>query len=622
MTDQIIDELQEEINEENNSSNSIILRVVKYIFIIIIITILISFFTKKFSKEDNSDNESANNLFTQEYLVKKDITLDENLYWLVVSNEIINVLNSVWWILSYSNCQPWKNVFAWEMLYHITSSDDINTQNSKIQLKYISKQIDNLESIISSTQKSFDIQSSLLQDQKEINDQNYALFKQNLDNLKKQRNLNSDDIEISLDNLDEQLDLLKKSQDTDKYKLDSSLNNFRLQSQNTVKDAMRSLDMIFGITDPSSNSNIESSLSASNINLKNRIKSDFNGLYNDIDDILDMNENDLIDYFQDLWELFQNAAEAVDASIPSESFPMSSASWPSIQTYYSIFSSYSNAMFSLKSNFESLSFAYDTTKNNYNTQINVMENNIDTTEDNKMQSADLSFDSNINSMQTQLNSLQLSTQSLDKQIQNISNTENIQLAQLKSQYMTLQQNYEVLANSIWGEVIRSSIDWIVKTSNVSINNKLAPNTLLCQIVPRESTSTKIQIYSSQKLEIWTKVKIFDWNNEIGQGAIDFQLPYVDNTTQNYIYEITSSNLNIIEWKRLRISLSGQESYSWNIMIPLDYVQPKLDGHYVYIKVKNDKWQSAAFNKKIQVWEIDNGYIQVLSGLKIGNILLK
>lgn len=622
MTDQIIDELQEESLENNSSSNSTILRVLKYVFIIIIIIIIVSFFTKKSSTEDGSNNKPVNNIFTQEYLVKQDITLDENLYWLVVSNEIVNILNSVWWILSYSNCQPWKNIFAWEMLYHITTSDDINTQNAKIQLSYISKQMDNLDSIISSTQKSFDIQSNLLQDQKEINDQNYSLFKQNLDNLKKQRNLNSDDMDVSLDNMDEQLDLLKKSKNTDQDKLDSSLDNFRLQAQNTVKDSMRSLDMIFGITDPSSNSNIESSLSASNVNLKNRVKSDFNNLYNDIDDILDMNKNDLIDYFQDLWELFQDAAKAVDASIPSESFPQSSISWPSIETYYSIFSSYSNAMLSLKSNFESLSLAYDATKNNYNTQINVMENNIDTTEDNKMKSADLTFDSNINSMQSQLNSLQLSTQSLNKQIQNISNTENIQLAQLKSQYMTLQQNYEVLANSIWGELIRSSIDWIVKTSNVSINNKLAPNTLLCQIVPRKSTSTKIQIYSSQKLEIWTKVKIFDWNKEIGQGIIDFQLPYVDNTTQNYIYEITSSNLSIIEWKRLKISLSGQENHSWSIMIPLDYVQPKLDGHYVYIKVKNNKWQTAAFNKKIQVWEIDNGYIQVLSWLQIGNILLK
>lgn len=623
MTEHIIDEFQEELEEDYQESwFSKIWKILKYIIIIVLIIIGISAIVRKSGWSTSQDTNTSNNIFTQEYVVRWDLTRDEKLYWLVMSNNILNIMSSVWWTLSYSNCQPWKNVFAWEMLYHITPSRDISTQNYQIQLSYISKQMDNLEDIISSTQKSFDIQSSLLQDQKLVNDQNYSLFKNNLENIKKQKNLNSDDMDVSLDNMDEQLDLLKKSQDTDQDKLDSSLDNFRLQAQNTVIDAMRNLDMIFGISDSSSNSSIESALSASNTNLKQRVKSEFNNLDNDIDDILDMDEDDLIDYFQDLWELFQDAAQAVDASIASETFPQSSISWPSIETYYSIFSAYSNAMFSLKSNFENLVFAYDATKNNYNTQIDVMENNLDSLDDNKIKSTDLTFDSNINSMQTQLNSLKLSTDSLQKQIQSLDNTENIQLAQLKSQYMTLQQNYEVLANNLWWEIIRSTIDWIIKTSQISQDNKVAPNTMLCQIVPRKSTSTKIQIYSSNQIEIWTRVKLFDWDQEIGQGSIDFQLPYVDATTQNYIYEIISSNLNLIEWKKLLILLEDKEIQDWNILIPLDYVQPKLDWHYVYIKVQNDQWQSAAFNKKIQVWDIDNGYIQILSWLQIGNILLK
>jgi hypothetical protein len=97
---------------------------------------------------------------------------------------------------------------------------------------------------------------------------------------------------------------------------------------------------------------------------------------------------------------------------------------------------------------------------------------------------------------------------------------------------------------------------------------------------------------------------------------------MDNVTQNYTYEVTSSNLDVIEWKRIGIWLHLENSSTWNIMIPLDYVQPKLDWYYVYIKISNSKWQAAAFDKKIQVWDIDNWYIQVLSWLKIGNILLK
>ena len=243
-------------------------------------------------------------------------------------------------------------------------------------------------------------------------------------------------------------------------------------------------------------------------------------------------------------------------------------------------------------------------------------------DENKAPSAELTFDSNINSMKSQLNNLELSTTSISKQIQNSDNTKSIQLWQLQSQYLTLAQNYELLANNLGWEVIKSPINWIIKNKQATQLNKVNPNTMLCQVVPVDNNAIKIQIFSPYQLNIGQKIVFLDWDKKLWESQIEYQLPYMDSVTQNYTYEVTSTNLDLIEWQRIGIWIQLDSESTWNIMIPLDYVQPKLDWYYVYVKVSNAQWQSAAFDKKIQVWDIDNGYIQVLSGLKIGNIILK
>ena len=617
--------VDEEIYEEENMEESLFSKIwntLKYFLIIAFAVLIIFSIIRRLWQSAPEEIIPTSNAFSKEYIVKNNLTTDEKVYWIVVSDNLINITNSIWWTISFENCQPWKKIFKWEIIYNISSSNDIATQNSNIQLSYIKKQIDNLNDIISHTQNSFDIQNDLLKQQEDVSERNYILFRDNLDNLEKQKDLNSDDLLISKYNLNLQLDLLQNSQDTDTNKLDSNLNNFRQQAQITITDAMRKLDDTFGITDATTNSAYASWLSAKNTNLKSQLKSDFNSLNSKIDNISDMSDDDLSKYFQDLWKLFSLASRAVDASIPTTTLPQSSVSWPSIETFYTMFSSYSTSFITYNTNFESLASAYQTTQNNYDTQIQTMENNINTMTDNKMPSANTTFNSNINTLKTQLNSLELSTKSIQTQIQNSDNTQSIQLSQLKGQYLTLAQNYEVLTNTLWWEIIKSPIDGIIKTKQAIKLNKINPNTPLCQIVPRENNAIKIQIFSSYKLDIWQKIVFLDGEKILWDSKIEYQLPYMDSTTQNYIYEVTSTNLDVLEWQRISVWFQLDASSTWNIMIPLDYVQPKLDWYYVYIKVSNANWQAAAFNKKIQVWEIDNGYIQILSGLQIGNILLK
>jgi len=114
--------------------------------------------------------------------------------------------------------------------------------------------MDNLNDIISNTQKSFDVQKELLVQQEETNQRNYLLFLENLENLEDQKDLSLDDMELSQDNLDTQLDALKQSQNMDLAKLDSSVDNFKQQLKITITDSMRKLDDTFGISDVNSNS--------------------------------------------------------------------------------------------------------------------------------------------------------------------------------------------------------------------------------------------------------------------------------------------------------------------------------------------------------------------------------
>ncbi|MFZ2151264.1 MAG: hypothetical protein WAZ12_02765 [Candidatus Absconditicoccaceae bacterium] len=617
------EEIYEEEYEEEQSLFSKIWKILKYILIIAFIVLIVFSIIRNIEKSPIEDTNTSNtSIFTQEYIIQNDLTTDEKVYGVVVSDNLINITNSIGGTISYENCQPGKKVFTGEMIYHISPSDDVATQNSNIQLSYIKKQIDNLKDIISHTQNSFDIQNDLLKQQEEVNQRNYLLFRDNMENLEQQKDLNSDDMDITQDNMDKQLDLLQQSQNIDLSKLNVNIDSFKQQLKIAITDTMRKLDDTFGITDSTSNVSYDSSLSANNPSLKSQVKSDFNLLNSKLNNIIDMTDDDLSEYITDLSNLFSLASKSVDASIASIALPQTSTSGPSIETFYTMFSAYSTSLQTYKTNFQSLASAYHTTLVNYDAQINSLQNNIDSMDDNKSPSAELTFDSNINTMKSQLNNLELSTTSISKQIQNSDNTQSIQLGQLQGQYLTLAQNYELLVNNLGGEVIKSPINGIIKVKQATQLNKVNPNTMLCQIVPVKDNAIKIQIFSPYKLDIGQKIIFLDGEKQLGEGQIEYQLPYVDPTTQNYTYEIISTNIDVVEGQRLSVAFQLSSITTGNIMIPLDYVQPKLDGYYVYIKIANAQGQSAAFDKKIQVGDIDNGYIQVLSGLQIGNIIMK
>lgn len=111
-------------------------------------------------------------------------------------------------------------------------------------------------------------------------------------------------------------------------------------------------------------------------------------------------------------------------------------------------------------------------------------------------------------------------------------------------------------------------------------------------------------YSKDGTLIWT------WKFET-------ELPYKDSFSQNFIYETNIFNTKLKEWDRITIKLTEKKNW-WTIWIPIQYISPKLDGYYVSLKENDSKTN----NHKIEVWTINNWYIQILSWLNKWDIIIK
>ena len=129
-----------------------------------------------------------------------------------------------------------------------------------------------------------------------------------------------------------------------------------------------------------------------------------------------------------------------------------------------------------KSAFDTLASSYDSVKNTYATQIKSADINSTNLENNTAKTTALQ-------LENQKASLQLAQKTLETQLTSADDNKQLQLASLKNQVLTLKQNIAVLSNSLEGEILYADVDGIVKARVVGEDNKVAPNTLLCQIMP-------------------------------------------------------------------------------------------------------------------------------------------
>jgi hypothetical protein len=300
------------------------------------------------------------------------------------------------------------------------------------------------------------------------------------------------------------------------------------------------------------------------------------------------------------------AASSINATTPSSSLPqVSSALWGlSIDGLSTTYTTLAGTFMGSKSAFDTIASSYDSVKNTYNNQIETVDINTNNLEDNTAKSTALA-------LENQKASLQLAQKTLATQLTSADESRAIQLVGLKNQLLTLQQNIAVLSNSLGGEVLYAGLNGIVKMKAIGEDNKVSPNTLLCQISPKDPGNLSLQIFSYQEMPLWSKVAI---SSEEGQflwtWILMYEYPYKDSATQNYIYEIPVITLPLKENERVLVTSSQLVDKS-QIWIPLQYVSPRLEGNLV-----RRKSGSAIQNVYVTLWNIDGAYVQVLNWLNM------
>jgi|GEM_PF-935481 len=154
-----------------------------------------------------------------------------------------------------------------------------------------------------------------------------------------------------------------------------------------------------------------------------------------------------------------------------------------------------------KSAFDTLASSYDSVKNTYNSQIKILDTNTDNYTKNTAESTKLQIDN-------QKASLQLAQKTLANQMSSTDESQAIQLTTLKNQLLTMQQNIAVLSNSLDGEILYAGVDGVVKMRALGEDNKVVPNTLLCQITPTSPGNLSLQVFSYTQLAIGSRVGIY------------------------------------------------------------------------------------------------------------------
>lgn len=445
----------------------------------------------------------------QSYTIWSQAATQENVYGLVVGDNLKNISSTIGGFITELNCQPGQKVSANDVIARITpNEDDPTMKNLHIQQASLQAQLENLKSTYDMTEQNFEIQKETLSAQ---TDNTQTTYNQN---------------------------------NADKEKLQTSIQNFKDQQKNIIMDAFKKVrDNANGL----------------------RNSSLYRDLYTQSNDIQDMPDDILSNYLQNMADLTQKAS-----------------TYASGDALYSMFMGISNGFWTSKSTFDALVGSYKSAQNAYATQHNTLGLTIDLA---------------------------------DEQAQSIENNKEIQLNSLENQMQTIQQTLDSLSNTVQDEEISAWVDGIVKAKIIWSDNKVGPNTMICQIVPTDSVGKKIQIYSAQKIDIGQIVKLFNGNTLIWGEKIQYELPYRDPATQNYIYEIIDDGLKIKEWDRLTVQFF-KKLENTEVWIPVSFVFAKLDGNYVRIQ------EGSGFAEtKVDLWDINGTLVKVNSGVLMGQTIV-
>lgn len=518
------------------------------------------------------------------------------VYGTVVADTIKTISSNKGGILSYIDCQPGKEVTKNTVIAKIQANTaDANYKNGKIQLQSMEDQLTNVIKIYSLTQDTLALQKNILNNQYQ---NNLTMF----DNLEQSESYTDSSLEYQEKLLNQQYTTLQESKNIDLDKMQTSISNTYKQYIIMIRDSLKKVNDVFV--------NDALFISDQDSDLKQDVLSEYARLNNKISDT--MNSNQFSQYLLDMSELMSLAARSVNATTATTTLPQSSSVWGmSIDTLSTAFTTLASTFLGSKSAFDTLASSYDSVKNTYNSQLKSADLTTDNFTENTAKSTALQ-------LENQKASLELAQKILATQLDSSDNNEAIQLMSLKNQILTLKQNISVLSNSLDGETLYAGVDGIIKTRMVGEDNKVAPSTPLCQIAPKDELNMSIQVFSYQKLTLWTSVAISTQQGDLlTTWILLYEYPYRDAATQNYIYEIPVVRAAVKENERVLVSLL-QAVNNEEVRIPLSYVSPRLEWYLVHAKTVNKNIKDVY----IQIWPINAWYVQVLSWLKLWNEIVQ
>jgi len=527
---------------------------------------------------------------------------ENSAYGLVIADNVRNIVTSVGGTLDTLDCQPGSHVTANTVIAKIGASNDVATQNIQIQYLSLQQQIQNMQKIIALTENNFGVQADILEKQKANN----AYL---MDNLQQSKDLNANDMNLQVDSLSNQQNALENTQSRDADKMATSIENMRKQLDLGISDALKKVDDVFGILSHAKNASFDQYVSAGDANLRSKVTAQFNNLYSRYQNIDSISDSDFSTYLSQLSILLKNAALAINASTASQSLPQSASAGLSIDGLYASYLGLSTSFVASKSSYDTLLASAVSLEKNYSSQLDTLDTSIESLSNNKSELSRIGSD-------TQIANLTLGQASVESQIASLENTKAIQLATLNSQLLTLQQNEAMLGNNLQWETLLAWISGVVKTKSVSDGNKLAPSTMICQIVPDGDKNLKIQIYSFNRMPIGQSISFYRRKELLGNGQIVYELPYKDAATQNYIYEMVGTSLPVLDGEKVLVKFTAANS-DGQLWVPLPYIVPRLEGNYVK-KLVNGKIQETP----VTLWEINGSSVQVVKGLLIGDTLVQ
>ncbi|MCX6822995.1 MAG: hypothetical protein NTX91_03265 [candidate division SR1 bacterium] len=517
---------------------------------------------------------------------------ENTAYGLVIADNVKNIVTSVGGNLDALNCQPGAHVTADSVIAQIGASTDIATQNSQIQYLSLQQQIDNMQKIISLTENNFGVQEDILTKQKENN----AYL---MDNLQQSKDLNANDMKLSVKSLENQQNALEDTQNRDMDKMDMSIQNMRDQLDIAISDALKKVNDIFN------SSTYGALVGTNNSSLKSKVLDQYQNLRDRYQTIQDISDEDFSTYLSHLSLMLKNAALAMAASTASQTLPQTAAAGVSIDGLYTSYLGLSTSMVASKSSYDSLLASAVSLKNADNLQLDTIDTSIESLSNNKSELSRIGSD-------TQIANMTLAQASVMSQLASLDNTKAIQLATLNSQLLTLQQNEAMLGNNLQGETLLAGVNGVIKTKSVVEGNKVNPSTMICQIVPDGDQNLKIQIYSYTRIALGQAISFYRGNDLLGNGKIIYELPYKDAATQNYIYEMVGTSLPVLDGEKVLVKFTAAQG-NGQLWIPLPYIIPRLEGNYVK-KLVNGTPQETA----VTLGEINGSVVQVMSGLQVND----